>query len=479
MKKTFCVIVALAVALIVKADDIEINTVEGLKAIATNVNEGRDNYSGKTIRLTADLDLSAETWTPIGIFSHPFAGTFDGGGHTISNLFVNTEHEFAGLFGDISSGATVKDVHIRHSGYASITSTSAFTRYVGSIAGRNAGTIVGCSNSEPVSSGSSTVDYVGGIVGENASGGVVQNCFNLGTVYKEASTYIGGIVGNNAGIVQNCFMKASVIKNSGIEIPKAYPISGNNELGASVTGCFYSGGAAEDATGVVSLANAADNSSILSANVGQTKNLLLNDRTLSTSGNWVPLCLPFSIAKGSVDGYSPIAVATVVALNSSSYNSSTDNLSLRFVEVDAIEAGKPYLVKWNTNVSGISNPVFMNVTVSNTINNAVTDYADFVGCFSPVALTANDKTVRYIGSNSTLYYPTTVDVNINSFRGYFKFHNTPASVKSFSLDFDNETGITEVTEKTEATEACYDMSGRRILKPTKGLYIKNGRKVLY
>lgn len=478
MKKTFCVIVALAVALIVKADDIEINTVEGLKTIATNVNEGRDNYSGKTIRLTADLDLldlSDETWTPIGISSRPFAGTFDGGGHTISNLFVNTEHEFAGLFGDISSGATVKDVHLRRSGDASITSKANVTRYVGSIAGRNAGTIVGCSNSELVSSGSSAVDCVGGIVGENASGGVVQNCFNLGTVYKEASTYIGGIVGNNAGTVQNCFNKCSVVVGKDV---KSYPVCGNNS--GSVTGCFYSGGAAEDATGVVSLANASSNDGTLSTNNGQTKNLLLNDRTLSTSGNWVPLCLPFSIAKGSVDGYSPIAGATVVALNSSSYNSSTDNLSLRFAEVDAIEAGKPYLVKWNTDVSGISNPVFMNVTVSNTTNNAVTDYANFVGCFSPVLLTANDQTVRYIGSNSTLYYPKVdVNVNINSFRGYFQFHDFPAPVKSFSLDFDNETGITEITEKTEATEACYDMSGRRILKPTKGLYIKNGRKVLY
>ena len=475
MKRLFFLILSFSHFLIFSAfaQEISISTVEGLKTIATNVNEGTNNYSGKTIRLTADLDLSAETWTPIGIFSRPFAGTFDGGGHTISNLFVNTEHEFAGLFGDISSGATVKDVHLRRSGDASITSKANVTRYVGSIAGRNAGTIVGCSNSEPVSSGSSTVDCVGGIVGENASGGVVQNCFNLGTVYKEASTFIGGIVGNNAGTVQNCFNKCSVVVGKDV---KSYPVCGNNS--GSVTGCFYSGGAAGDATGVVSLANAADNSSILSANVGQTKNLLLSGRALSTSGNWVPLCLPFSIAKGSVDGYSPIAGATVVALNSSSYNSSTDNLSLRFVEVDAIEVGKPYLVKWNTDVSGISNPVFMNVTVSNTTNNAVTDYADFVGCFSPVLLTANDKTVRYIGSNSTLYYPT-VDVNINSFRGYFKFHNTPASVKSFSLDFDNETGITESTEKTEATEACYDMSGRRILKPTKGLYIKNGRKVLY
>lgn len=475
MKRLFFLILSFSHFLIFSAfaQEISISTVEGLKAIATNVNEGIDNYSGKTIRLTADLNLSAETWTPIGIISRPFAGTFDGGGHTISNLFVNTEHEFAGLFGDISSGATVKDVHIRRSGDASITSKANVTRYVGSIAGRNAGTIVGCSNSVTVSSVSNTDDRVGGIVGENASGGVVQNCFNLGTVYKEASTFIGGIVGNNAGTVQNCFNKCSVVVGEDV---KSYPVCGNNS--GSVTGCFYSGGAAGDATGVVSLANAADNSSILSANVGQTKNLLLNDRTLSTSGNWVPLCLPFSIAKGSVDGYSPIAGATVVALNSSSYNSSTDNLSLRFAEVDAIEVGKPYLVKWNTNVSGISNPVFMNVSVSNTINNAVTTYADFVGCFSPVLLTANDKTVRYIGSNSTLYYPT-VNVNINSFRGYFQFHDFPASVKSFSLDFDNETGITEVTEKTEATEACYDMSGRRILKPTKGLYIKNGRKVLY
>jgi len=52
------------------------------------------------------------------------------------------------------------------------------------------------------------------------------------------------------------------------------------------------------------------------------------------------------------------------------------------------------------------------------------------------------------------------------------------SVKGFSLFSDDETGITEVAEKTEGTEKVFDLSGRRVVKPTKGLYIVNGKKYI-
>ncbi len=54
----------------------------------------------------------------------------------------------------------------------------------------------------------------------------------------------------------------------------------------------------------------------------------------------------------------------------------------------------------------------------------------------------------------------------------------PTPVKAFYLDFDSATGITKTTEKTEGTVSLFDLSGRRVSKAQKGLYIMNGKKVL-
>lgn len=80
------------------------------------VNIGKVSFSGKTVQLTGDVNLSGKTWTPVGqTGATQFQGTFDGQGHTISNLTVNntdeSEHCASGLFGWLN-GATVKNLKI-------------------------------------------------------------------------------------------------------------------------------------------------------------------------------------------------------------------------------------------------------------------------------------------------------------------------------------------------------------------------------
>ena len=63
--------------------------------------------------LTADINLTGKEWTPIGTASNnSYIGTFDGGNHTISGLTVKGSDEYAGLFGYIGSGGTVKNVKL-------------------------------------------------------------------------------------------------------------------------------------------------------------------------------------------------------------------------------------------------------------------------------------------------------------------------------------------------------------------------------
>lgn len=59
-------------------------------------------------RLENDISLTQE-WTPIGSPSHPFTGSFDGNGYTISHLTVTTEAEHMGFFG-ASDGANIQNI---------------------------------------------------------------------------------------------------------------------------------------------------------------------------------------------------------------------------------------------------------------------------------------------------------------------------------------------------------------------------------
>ncbi|MFR5091690.1 MAG: hypothetical protein ACLTDR_06410 [Adlercreutzia equolifaciens] len=104
-----------------EADPYLIENASQLAAFRDAVNAG-DDYDGKYVALGADVDLEGAEWTPIsagtrkgsGIAegSTPFAGTFDGAGHTVSGLKITSTQgaDYAiGLFG-ILDGATVKNL---------------------------------------------------------------------------------------------------------------------------------------------------------------------------------------------------------------------------------------------------------------------------------------------------------------------------------------------------------------------------------
>lgn len=205
-------------------DVIEIDTAEELRQIGT------DGYplSGSYL-LTADIDLGGSggsPWTPIGTSSTHFTGTFNGGGNTISGLYIdNTNSDYQGLFGYVGTGGTVQNL--------TVSGTVSGDLYVGGVVGYNAGTVENCANTSDVTgTGSGTSTYAGGVVGYN-NGGTVTNCYNTGSVTgRGIHTYVGGIVGINYATLTHCYNTGSV--------------SGNNQVGgvagyntSTVTNCYY------------------------------------------------------------------------------------------------------------------------------------------------------------------------------------------------------------------------------------------------
>ena len=490
-----------------KSDDnktITIKSAEELALLAYSIYTN-GNYRDYTITLSANLDLGGHYWIPIGDAQtdHDFIGTFDGGNHTISNLDVWVKQQkdderdpgadvtyngnVAGLFGKIGAGGTVKDVVISSGPYIGIKNPTADCS-IGGIAGINNGNIIGCSNAAKVTGNFSNAN-VGGIAGENH--GTIQNCYNLGSVYtSKTDNRIGGIVGNNAGNVQNCFTRCEITAGGGTISATAtpYPLAGNN--GGTVSGCFYMNGTEYDVPSynkpVISLANASSNITTISDNLGSANNILFQDRTLYSDGDWNTICLPFDIPSGA-EGYSPIAGATVMTLSSTSFSSGT--LNLNFSDAPNIEAGKPYIVKWNRPIAGdLSDPVFQNVALSNSTSDIVTSFANFVGSFSPVSIAGDggDNTKLYLGAANTVYYPTS-SMTINSCRAYFQLKgisagNLDGEVNAFVLNFGDETTSIDHLPLTidHEADAWYDLSGRKFnAKPTaKGIYIHNGKKMI-
>ena len=187
--------------------DLMIDTLEKLEQFREEVNKGED-FEGKIIQLTADIDLSEKygaekgaggedvSWTPIGKdYIDSFAGTFDGGGHEISGLYINDTDDYQGLFG--YNDGTIKDLNV--------SGAVAGGDDVGGITGYNDGTIENVCNTGDIS-GSGDYIYVGGITGDNGSSdSIIENSYNTGkisTFGESRSVYIGGVAGKGDGTIK-------------------------------------------------------------------------------------------------------------------------------------------------------------------------------------------------------------------------------------------------------------------------------------
>ncbi len=172
-----------------------INNPKELKMFRDDVNDG-DAYNGKIVKLTADIDLNNEEWTPIGNSTNKFQGTFDGDNHTISNLLITGYNSNVGLFGFTTNGE-VKNLTVNNA----------------KVSGRlNVGVVAGTPYTSKYTNISVTghvevngMAYVGGVGGKNAYANWTDITVDVDdTSYVKAysienetayRTYVGGVIG--------------------------------------------------------------------------------------------------------------------------------------------------------------------------------------------------------------------------------------------------------------------------------------------
>lgn len=206
-----------------------------LLAFAKIVNEGNTKACGK---LTADIDMDGynDEFQPIGTEVFPYSGTFDGQGHIISNLHVDTGADCAGFFGYVAAPCTFKDFILDSScsisggancGMIGMSVAGAygdiyFTNlgYEGDISGygNNCGAIIGCNMRE-------------------AATYHLTNCYSTGHI--SAAWWggaISGWVGNNA-VLDNCWSTAEVMGYD--DLSHYFTFYGGN---LTMNNCYCTGG---------------------------------------------------------------------------------------------------------------------------------------------------------------------------------------------------------------------------------------------
>ncbi len=163
---------------------------------------------------TKDITLEAKNWVPIGTVGIPFAGIYDGGGHKIRGLHIETDESFQGMFGFITG--TVENLTVYGEVTVHYTGTHSHS-FAGGIVGamNNGATVRNCESYVTVEGDS----YVGGVVGAvlytddyvTDAFSVIENCSFHGTLnaddrsaINEDAMYFGGITGRAYGAVKSC-----------------------------------------------------------------------------------------------------------------------------------------------------------------------------------------------------------------------------------------------------------------------------------
>lgn len=199
----------------------------GADSAPTAINDAdgfRDMVAGGSYKLTADIIVTAP-------YANEFTGTFDGNGHTVTLALENEAGECQALFSKIAASGKVQNL--------GIAGTVTGKKYVGGIAGKNAGSIENCKNTAAIKGASADGRWIGGIAGETSNGSKILNCYNIGTISSDRSgkgVCLGGIAGNAPSAkISNCYNAGQIVTKSTTN----YGAIAGYGYGVTVSNCYF------------------------------------------------------------------------------------------------------------------------------------------------------------------------------------------------------------------------------------------------
>ena len=214
-----------------------------------------------------------------------------------------------------------------------------------------------------------------------------------------------------------------------------------------------------------------------------------NVRVLRTikANDWSTICLPFAMTEAQVK----TAFGNDVELGDfSSWTSEEDDegaivaINVGFTTVNEIEANHPYIIKVSEKVTeftvdGVDIDPEEEPVVQ--VGRKASERGYMYGTY--VATTVPEENVFLTGNQ---FWYSTGKTPIKGMRGYFEFrdvldayYDAAGAGARITMSFgDNTTtGVQMTANRKYENSKCFDLQGRRVTNPGKGLYIQNGKKI--
>ncbi len=452
-------------------------------------------------------------WKPIGTYDSydaVYTGTFDGQGHTISGLYFNhPDASYVGLFGYIGANGKISNVGVTDSYFK-------FRMKGGGVCGKNDkdGVLQNCSNSSTVI-GKNQYSRTGGVCGDNS--GTVRDCKNTGSVSGE--NFVGGVCGINLGTIKNCYNTGSV---HGTDVYVG-GVCGNSYRVTNTNYCYYLSDTATRGIGNL-MADEKDKAEKMFKEQFESGEVawLLNGKGLGEQvwgqqlgkDLYPVLGSDYKVIKAAQgdkdendkDTYwatfsNQTNDATLSVPSDRSlkvYNATVSGGKLTLTERDnhQVAKGEGVLLKTDGEyVNAKANETNVLEKASSDENHLVATPAEAqtvtaeTGC-KLYRLTYNNATTKerlgfYLSNDGTSLKATPGKAYLKVSEDEAKDPSSAALTRSFVFGGGSETtGIDGITimgtdvQRHGTIEGIFDLQGRKISNPTKGIYIKNNKKVI-
>ena len=458
-------------------------------------------FEDHKVKLAADLNftnmpLDCEitsnqrgNFMPIDIYSSSINFSFDGQGHTIKGLKFSGEGN-VGLFSSIGKYSIVKNVTL-------IAPSFSGTNSIGGIAGNNnGGRITNCSVIAPSISGDS---YLGSIAGNN-NGGSITNCTVIDPSISGTGSFIGCVIGGGK-IPDRCDFDVSTgldIYGEDVDFPFLDARLADNRpllhlnLGYGITSTKaitirnYTMGELYDKIWLYANRAGYDLVNYKSEEVTiEDNSFQMPQKNVSVTAVWEPMKeISF---KGSL--FNGVNWSTFYC-GDAGYRIAKEEKACAYtatVDDDMItlyKLGKVIPKGTAVIIASENDDISMTRDDVSAAEYSVKNDLHGVDLTTPrTTLTNNDAQTLFMLSNKNDHFGFHKfgGANVPARKAFFTVSSSEKA-RSFGMVFDEGTptgvGHTEITESTEMADAIYDLQGRRIEKPKKGLYIVNGKKVL-
>lgn len=438
-----------------------INNAGKFVSFAKMVNIG--TASSANAKLTANIDLTNVSWTPIGTSTNKYTGTFDGQSNKVTLNMTNTEGTYQGLFGRLANGANISNIIVA--------GTVKGANQVAGIAGgsNGEGTIhfANCCNEANVTTSGQNA---AAIIAESSDNPqlYIRNCVNAGDIKSNHQYPYVGAVG--AWIGTN---NTSVIENF-INVGKIEGYNGSNRIGrfwGSTQNVLDAGTGVQPSNNYYCSKDATSGELTYYANEQAGETVFY--QSINSDNYPVPFNTSDVVYYVGEAGYTTFYDADndweLVGDANVYIGSLTSNgAALHLDEIDDIPAGTAVVIGGT-----YYNKISTDASSATTGNILLGSNGNVTGGDGIYALAKKNDEVGF--------YPVKNTVTIPAGKAYL---NTNAGVRGFTFVFDEDdaTAIENVNVNGNVNDnnaAIYNLAGQRLNKVQKGINIINGRKVLF